>query len=53
MSEQFSQKMFLRGLKLPFCSGCGNYSVINCFLRAVYELGRKLFGDKLFFEGGL
>ena len=51
MSEQFSQKMFLRGLKLPFCPGCGNYSVINCFLRAVYELGYRDFKNFVFCSG--
>ena len=51
MSEKFSQKMFLRGLKLPFCPGCGNYSVINCFIRAVYELGYRDFKNFVFCSG--
>ena len=51
MSEKFSQKMFLRDLKLPFCPGCGNYSVINCFLRAVYELGYRNFKNFVFCSG--
>lgn len=39
MSEKFSMQSYLRGLKFPFCPGCGNYTVANTFLRAVYELG--------------
>jgi len=26
-------------MPLPFCPGCGDITVINCFLRAVHELG--------------
>lgn len=28
-----------KGLRLPFCPGCGCFTIINGFLRAVYELG--------------
>ena len=41
MVETFSVKRYLRDLKLPFCSGCGAFTVINAFLRAVYELGHE------------
>ncbi|RLI20576.1 2-oxoacid:ferredoxin oxidoreductase subunit beta [Candidatus Bathyarchaeota archaeon] len=51
MSEGFSQKLFLRGLKFPFCPGCGNYAVIRYFLRAVYELGYRSFKDFVFCSG--
>lgn len=51
MKEHFSQKMFLRDLKLPFCPGCGNYFVINCFLRAIYELGYRNLKNFVFCSG--
>ena len=41
MSEAFSSKKFMRDLKLPFCPGCGLFSVGDTFLRAVNELGYK------------
>jgi len=41
MVEAFSVKRYLRDLKLPFCPGCGAFTVINVFLRAVYELGHE------------
>ena len=28
-------------MRLPFCAGCGNLTIINCFLRAIHELGYK------------
>jgi 2-oxoglutarate ferredoxin oxidoreductase subunit beta len=39
MTEVFSVKRYLRDLKLPFCPGCGAFTVINAFLKAVHELG--------------
>jgi 2-oxoglutarate ferredoxin oxidoreductase subunit beta len=39
MAEKFSVKKYLRDLKLPFCPGCGAFTVMDAFLRAVYELG--------------
>lgn len=39
MVEAFSVKKYLRNLKLPFCPGCGAFTVMNAFLKAVYELG--------------
>jgi len=41
MAEAFSVKRYLRDLRLPFCPGCGAFTVINAFLRAVYELGHE------------
>ncbi|UCC33221.1 MAG: 2-oxoacid:ferredoxin oxidoreductase subunit beta [Candidatus Bathyarchaeota archaeon] len=38
MAEKFSARKYLRPIKLPFCQGCGGTTVMNCFLRAVYEL---------------
>jgi len=51
MAEEFSRKMFMRDLKLPFCPGCGNYTVIDAFLRAVYELGYRNFKNFVFCSG--
>ena len=41
MTERFSTRNYLRDIKLPFCAGCGDYTVINSFLRALHELGHK------------
>ncbi len=48
----FSVKKYLRpGLKLPFCPGCGNYTIINCFLKAVHELGHEDLSGFVFCSG--
>jgi len=39
MSSEFSMQRYLRGLRFPFCPGCGNFTVVNSFLKAVHELG--------------
>jgi 2-oxoglutarate ferredoxin oxidoreductase subunit beta len=39
MNETFSIRKYLRDLKLPFCPGCGAFTVMNTFLKAVHELG--------------
>jgi len=39
LTEKFSIRDYLRDLKLPFCTGCGDLTVASCFLRAVHELG--------------
>ena len=41
MAEGFSYRRFMRNLKMPFCPGCGLYSVTDTFLRAVHELGHQ------------
>lgn len=41
MSETFSPRRYLRDLKMPFCPGCGIFTVINTFLKAVHELGHE------------
>jgi len=41
LTERFSTRNYLRDIKLPFCPGCGDYTVINSFLRALHELGHK------------
>lgn len=51
MTEAFSVKMYLRDLKLPFCPGCGAYTVMHAFLRAVYELGHRDLSEFVFCSG--
>ncbi len=51
MTEVFSPRVYLRELKLPFCAGCGNLSVMNTFLRAVHELGYKDLSSFVFCSG--
>lgn len=41
MTEAFTVRKYLRDLTLPFCAGCGCVTVMNCFLRAVHELGHN------------
>jgi 2-oxoglutarate ferredoxin oxidoreductase subunit beta len=41
MTEVFSSRKYMRELKLPFCPGCGLFSLSDTFLRAVHELGHK------------
>jgi 2-oxoglutarate ferredoxin oxidoreductase subunit beta len=51
MSETFSVRKFLRDLKLPFCPGCGAFTIINVFLRAVHELGYENLSKFVFCSG--
>lgn len=41
MAEVFTSREYMRGMKLPFCPGCGLFSVGDTFLKAVHELGHK------------
>ena len=38
-------------MKLPFCPGCGDLTVMNCFLRAVNELGHRDLSKFVFCSG--
>jgi 2-oxoglutarate ferredoxin oxidoreductase subunit beta len=51
MTEIFSVKKYLRDLKLPFCPGCGAFTVMNTFLRAVHELGHEDLSNFVFCSG--
>lgn len=51
MTERFSAREYLRDLKLPFCAGCGIFTVMNVFLRAVYELGHEDLSNFVFCSG--
>jgi 2-oxoglutarate ferredoxin oxidoreductase subunit beta len=41
----------MRNLKLPFCPGCGLFSVSDAFLRAVHELGHEGLNGFCFVSG--
>jgi 2-oxoglutarate ferredoxin oxidoreductase subunit beta len=41
MVEAFSSRKYMRDLKMPFCPGCGLFSLGDAFLRAVHELGHE------------
>jgi 2-oxoglutarate ferredoxin oxidoreductase subunit beta len=51
MTEQFSIQRYLRALKLPFCPGCGIFTVMTAFLRAVQELGYENLRSFVFCSG--
>lgn len=51
MTDAFSTRKYLRDLKLPFCAGCGAFTVMNTFLRAVHELGREDLSRFVFCSG--
>ncbi len=51
MTETFSIRKYLRDLKLPFCLGCGIFTVMNTFLRAVHELGHENLSKFVFCSG--
>jgi 2-oxoglutarate ferredoxin oxidoreductase subunit beta len=52
MTETFSSRRYMRDLKLPFCPGCGLFSLSDAFLKAVYELGNANL-DKFCFASGI
>jgi 2-oxoglutarate ferredoxin oxidoreductase subunit beta len=41
LTEKFSIREYLRDLPLPFCTGCGDLTIMSCFLRAVHDLGYR------------
>jgi len=51
MTETFSVRKYLRDLKLPFCPGCGIFTVMNTFLRAIHESGHKNLSKFVFCSG--
>jgi 2-oxoglutarate ferredoxin oxidoreductase subunit beta len=51
MKGTSSHKDLLRERKLPFCPGCGIFTVMNLFLKAVNELGHKDFRKFVFCSG--
>lgn len=51
MIDAFSVRNYLRDLKLPFCPGCGIFTIMNTFLRAVHELGHENLSKFVFCSG--
>lgn len=51
MAEAFSSRKYMRDLKLPFCPGCGLFSLSDTFLRAVHELGHEDLSKFVFASG--
>lgn len=51
LSETFMVKKYLRDIPFPFCAGCGCFTVINCFLKAVHALGYKDLSKFVFCSG--
>ena len=51
MSEVFSVRKYLRDFKLPFCPGCGIFTLMDAFLRSVHELGHEDLKDFVFCSG--
>lgn len=41
MTKPFSSQSYMRKLRLPFCRGCGLFSLTDAFLRAVHEVGHE------------
>jgi len=51
MNAEFSAKTYLRDIQPPFCAGCGAFTVLNTFLRAVHEMGYKDLNRFVFCSG--
>jgi len=51
MTDTFSIRKYLRDLKLPFCPGCGIFTVMNTFLRAAHELNHENLSKFVFCSG--
>lgn len=51
MVEAFSVRKYLRDLKLPFCAGCGIFTVMNKFLKSVHELRYENLSNFVFCSG--
>jgi 2-oxoglutarate ferredoxin oxidoreductase subunit beta len=51
VTEKFSVRKYLRDIQMPFCAGCGIFTVMNTFLKAVYELGHEDLSKFVFCSG--
>jgi 2-oxoglutarate ferredoxin oxidoreductase subunit beta len=51
LTETFSARKYLRDIPMPFCAGCGIFTVMNTFLRAVHELGHEDLNNFVFCSG--
>jgi 2-oxoglutarate ferredoxin oxidoreductase subunit beta len=51
VSGEFSSRKYMRDLRLPFCPGCGLFSLGDTFLKAVHELGHENLNGFCFASG--
>jgi len=51
MNKTFSIRKFLRDIPFPFCPGCGGFTVMSEFLRAIHELGHENLSKFVFCSG--
>jgi 2-oxoglutarate ferredoxin oxidoreductase subunit beta len=51
LNAEFSAKTYLRDIQPPFCAGCGAFTVMNTFLRAVHEMGHRDLRKFIFCSG--
>jgi 2-oxoglutarate ferredoxin oxidoreductase subunit beta len=51
LTEAFSARKYLRDIAMPFCAGCGIFTVMSTFLRAVHELGHEDLKNFVFCSG--
>jgi 2-oxoglutarate ferredoxin oxidoreductase subunit beta len=51
MTETFSVRKYLRDIQMPFCAGCGIFSITSTFLKAVHELGHEDLSKFVFCSG--
>jgi len=51
VSGEYSSRKYMRDLKLPFCPGCGLFSLGATFLKAVHELGHENLNGFCFASG--
>jgi len=51
MTQPFLIRKYLRDIEMPFCAGCGIFTVMNTFLRAIHELGHEDLSKFVFCSG--
>lgn len=51
MTEKFSVRKYLRDIEMPFCAGCGIFTIMNTFLKAIHELGHEDLSKFVFCSG--
>jgi 2-oxoglutarate ferredoxin oxidoreductase subunit beta len=51
MDKTFSIRKYLRPIPMPFCPGCGGFTVMSEFLKAAHELGHENLNKFVFCSG--
>jgi 2-oxoglutarate ferredoxin oxidoreductase subunit beta len=51
MTQPFLIRKYLRDIEMPFCAGCGIFTIMNTFLRAIHELGHEDLSKFVFCSG--